>query len=142
MSTQTDNLDREPRRWLPWVFGSSLGCALCAVLAVGGVLIVVGAVAWRFLEQIHVDPDAISVAVEEAVVTTLKEGEAQQRIELLGILEQMGADARPFAPEVVKCTKDDDPKVREAAIRALRAIDPTAADELRHPSGDPMGRGG
>jgi len=129
MDSQTDDLDREPRRWLPWVLGGLLGCVLCAVLVCAGVFILGRAMLSRFVDGIDLDRPALKAAIEQGVVSTLEKGDAEQRVELLEQLEQMGADARPFVPQVAECTKDDDPKVRAAAIRALRAIDPAAADE-------------
>lgn len=144
MDSQRDGLDREPRRWLPWVLGGLLGCVLCAVLVCAGVLILGRAMLSRFVDGIDVDRPGLKAAIEQGVVRTLEEGDAEQRVELLGQLAQMGADARPFVPQVVECTKDDDPKVRAAAIRALRAIDPAAADELQSETdfGKEIPRGG
>ncbi len=99
------------------------------VLPILGVLAVGGLVLWQGLTQIDVDSDSFPTTIDSAVASTLEGGDAEQRVELILQLEQLGTDADAFVPHLVACTDDDDPSVRHAARSALRRIDPSLLDE-------------
>src|SRR4051794_37428641 len=95
--------------------------AICAGLVVVALLLVASAVAvTSFVRQaatrIEVDPKALSDAVRDAVIVTIREGSLEQKLETMRSLEQVGAaDAAPFVPALTDATTDEEPQVRQAA---------------------------
>jgi HEAT repeat protein len=65
--------------------------------------------------------------MKEALVVALKDGPPEQRLEMIRVLRDMGADAKEFAPQLAALLGDVDPRVRAAAAEALKTIDPDAA---------------
>jgi HEAT repeat protein len=107
-----------------WV---GLGCAVLAALflalSVGLVVTVANAVS-----RITIDPVAWRQAVREWLVTALRDGTPDQRLQVIRALGDMGADAREFIPELVDALDDDDRRIRDAAAEALEKIDPDEAE--------------
>ena len=90
-----------------------------SLMAVGGLLLLRNVAA-----RITIDPQAVSDVVREAVVITLSDGMADQRVELLNHLAAMGPAAQEFLPSIQQCADDPNPHVRTAARAALTSIAP------------------
>ena len=91
-----------------------------------GVSLVISA--WSALARIQVDPEALSKAVKDGVMITLKDGLPEQKLEMIRTLREMGAGAREFIPALSAAAADDDPRVRTAAAEAAKQIE-SAADK-------------
>ncbi len=109
--------------------------ALRAVLIVAGLLIVASVIAASIyvreaISRIEIEPKALAAFLSDAVVSTLREGEPEQKLEVIESLKELAAaDAAPFVPALTDATKDDDPRVRQAAIKVLGRIAPNAIEE-------------
>jgi hypothetical protein len=95
---------------------------LFTALAVGLVLLFVNVVS-----HIQIDPAAVDDLVKSSIVATLKDGQPDQKVDLLNSLRGLGKDATRFVPEITDALNDNDARVRAAATEALKAIDPAAA---------------
>jgi hypothetical protein len=84
----------------------------------------------RVVQQIHIDPQALSRVMSEAVVLTLEQGTTEQKIELLNQLASLGPAAGQFREAVQNSTEDKDPRVQAAARRGLAAIAPEPPKKL------------
>jgi HEAT repeat protein len=107
-----------------------VGCfavTACVVAAVGAAALVLVLLLWNAISRIDVNPQAFAAAMKEALVVALKDGPPEQRLEMIRVLRDMGADAKEFAPQLAALLGDVDPRVRAAAAEALKTIDPDAA---------------
>jgi predicted negative regulator of RcsB-dependent stress response len=123
--------DRSKRRLLLRVLGIAFaGTAVLFLLLVG----LVGVVGWRVVEciRINVDDADVQKAVRYAVVHTLEEGEREQKLQMIDELAKLGPDATMFVADLLAAANGDDPQVRDAAIDAVRVIDPAALDRLEN----------
>jgi HEAT repeat protein len=96
------------------------------VLVVGLVITVANAVC-----RITIDPVALQQAVRTGIISALRDGTPDQKLQTLRALGDMKTNAREFIPEIVHVLDDDDPQVRDAAAEALEKIDP---DEAKAPN--------
>ncbi len=109
--------------------------ALRAVLIVAGLLIVTLVIAASVfvreaITRLEIDPKALAAALTDMEIAAIRGGEPQQKLEAIEVLEGLAAaDATPFVPALTDATKDDDPRVRRAAIKALGRVAPDAIDE-------------
>lgn len=69
----------------------------------------------------------IAAMARLAVVTTLKDGDHDQKLEMIRLLREMGPAAAEFVPALKATLKDTDPDVRAEALEALKKIDFSAA---------------
>ena len=111
------------------IFALSAGLIVTVLLLVA--LAVAGtAFVWQAIHRLDIDPIALSDAMRDAVIVTIREGSPAQKLETIASLETAGAtDAAPFVPALKDATKDQDPRVRQAAKRALDRIAPDAIEE-------------
>jgi hypothetical protein len=105
-----------------------VGAALVFLLA-GVLAAALWAFVWNALSRLEIDPAAVTEAVKTAVVSTLKDGDPEQKLEMIRTLRDLGADAREFVPALTAAHGEGDARVREAAAEALRRIDPAAAEK-------------
>ena len=106
--------------------------AACALLAVIAVALTI-ALGFKIVDAISrgFDPAAVNQWVTQAVTVTLQQGAPEQKLEVIRVLADAGADAREFSPSLLQAAlADDDPKVREAAAAALKKVDPDAAAQF------------
>jgi HEAT repeat protein len=75
------------------------------------------------LVQLDKEPERVVPVIEEFLIST----NARTRVWGAGLLGELGADARPAVPRLLKLRSDEDPDVREAAKDALKEIDPKSA---------------
>jgi hypothetical protein len=110
----------------------AVGCAVLTVIAIA-VAVIVG---YRIVDaisrfQLRIEPGDIAQWVKEAMVLTLDQGAPEQKLEVIRVLAEMGADAHEYSASLVKrALADDDPRVREAAAAALKKVDPDAAAQF------------
>jgi hypothetical protein len=108
---------------------------ISAGLTVAALVLVVVAITaavcvWEAASRFHIDPKALSDAMRDAVIVTIREGSPEQKRETIAALEQIkAADAAPFVPVLTDATRDKDPQVRQVAKKALDRIAPPANDE-------------
>jgi hypothetical protein len=108
---------------------------VCAVLAVIAIALTVF-VGYRIVDaisrfQLQIEPGDVAQWVKEAMVLTLDQGAPEQKLEVIRVLADTGADAREYSASLVKRARaDDDPRVREAAAAALKKVDPDAAAQF------------
>jgi HEAT repeat protein len=108
---------------------------VCAVLAVIAIALTVF-VGYRIVDaisrfQLQIEPGDVAQWVKEAMVLTLDQGAPEQKLEVIRVLADTGADAREYSASLVKTAlADDDPRVREAAAAALKKVDPDAAAQF------------
>ncbi len=82
------------------------------------------------ITHVQVGRKALAALLRDAVISTLREGEPEQKLEVIESLKELGAaDAAPFVLALTDATKDDDPRVRQAATKALDRIKPNATGE-------------
>lgn len=110
----------------------AIGLALMALIALALTVNlgfkIAGAIS-RF--QAQIDPEAVGQWVKEAMVLSLEQGAPEQKLEILRVLGDIGADGREYSPALLKAAlADDDPRVREAAAEALKKVDPDAAAQF------------
>jgi HEAT repeat protein len=84
--------------------------------------------------QALITPETVSQWMHEAIVVTLEQGAPEQKLEVIRVLGDAGADAREYSPALLTAAlKDGDPRVREAAAAALKKVDPDAAVQFGLP---------
>jgi HEAT repeats len=118
-----------PSRTVRKIGVSVLVSAALVFLLVGALGVALWAFVWNAISRIEIDPAAVTTAVKTAVVTILKDGEPEQKLEMIRTLRDMGTDAREFVPALTAAHGDGDARVRAAAAEALRKIDPAAAEK-------------
>ena len=107
-----------------------VGCAVLAALFFA-LVVAVGFKIADAISRIQIDPEAVSQWMTQAVIVTLEQGTPEQKLQVIRVLADMGADAREFSPSLVSgALADDDGRVREAAAEALKKIDPDAATQF------------
>jgi hypothetical protein len=107
-----------------------LGClaaAAASVLLTCGLGLAVVWLLWNAASHITIDPAAVDDAVKTGIAVTFKDGTPEQKLDLIHGLRDLGAAAKPYAPELTAALADDNADVRAAAAEALNAIDPDAA---------------
>jgi|SRR5262245_24199989 len=78
-----------------------------------------------------IEPGDVALWVKEAMVFSLEQGAPEQKLEVIRVLGDAGADAREYSPSLLKAALADvDPRVREAAAAALKKVDPHAAAQF------------
>lgn len=98
-----------------------------ATVSFAGLAITAVAFVKQVASRIVIDTDALGRAMHEAMISTLKEGTKEQKLELIASCATASpADPAPYAPLFLEATKDTDPEVRQAAIAALKRISPEA----------------
>ncbi len=109
---------------------SRIVLAFAALLLVfaGAMSVALVAFAQRAISHIDVDPAAFAVAWKNVLVSTLKDGKPEEKLEVMRLLRDMGADAQEFVPALTAALGDDDARVRAAAAEVLRKIDHGASE--------------
>lgn len=107
-------------------------CTLLAVLALTLTLAlgckIVDAIS-RF--HLQIDPGTVHEWMTQAMAVTLQQGAPEQKLEVIRVLGDAGADARELSPSLLMAAlADEDPRVREAAAAALKKVDPDAAAQF------------
>lgn len=107
--------------------------ALTVVSAVGISLTCAGAVALvtSFRPSITIDADAVHHAIRAGIIFGLKDGPASQKLDLIRVVRDLGADAHQFTPALRAALDDEDAGVRKAAAEALKQIDLAVTDRVR-----------
>ncbi|GAC1451919.1 MAG: hypothetical protein NVSMB9_36920 [Isosphaeraceae bacterium] len=105
--------------FLRWALRALIGAVLLMV-----VLSIVAAVIVReAVSRIHVDPVELREMMSAGVIEVLRKGSPEEKLETIPILETLAAaDAVPFVPALTEASKDENLKVRRAAIKALERI--------------------
>jgi len=81
--------------------------------------------------QSQIDPGTVREWVSQAMTIALQQGAPEQKLDVIRVLSDAGADAREFSPSLLTAALDDeDPRVREAAAAALKKVDPDAAAQF------------
>jgi hypothetical protein len=81
--------------------------------------------------RMQIDPATVTQWVTDAMKITLESGAPEQKLEVIRILGDAGADSRELSPSLLTAAlADEDPRVREAAAAALKKVDPDAAAQF------------
>lgn len=103
---------------------------ICAVLLLSA-FAVTAALGFKIADavsRIQIDPASVGEWVKQATTLALEQGAPEQKLEVIRVLGEAGADAREYSQSLVKAAiADDDPRVREAAAEALKKVDPDTA---------------
>jgi hypothetical protein len=103
---------------------------ICAVLLLSAfaVTVAVGFKIADAISRIQVDPASVADWIKQATTHTLEQGAPEQKLEIIRVLGEAGAEAREYSQSLVNAAlADNDPRVREAAAAALKKVDPDAA---------------